>query len=128
MGATGGRHLAGTPPGADRCRWARAGICCAGDAGRPASPYRCLSLLPSVPANVDPVTASPAPAWLLLQVLWMGEAEVIRCAGIDAALYLKILRMGEGARLSLVARRRPARGGARAAQWLANAWARRWLH
>lgn len=25
----------------------------------------------------------------------MGEAEVIRCAGIDAALYLKILRMGE---------------------------------
>lgn len=32
-------------------------------------------------------------AWVP-QVLWMGEAEVIRCAGIDAALYLKILRMG----------------------------------
>lgn len=31
----------------------------------------------------------------------MGEAEVIRCAGIDAALYLKILRMGE-ARLPAV--------------------------
>lgn len=24
----------------------------------------------------------------------MSEAEVIRCAGIDAAMYLKILRMG----------------------------------
>ena len=28
------------------------------------------------------------------QVLKMSEAEVIRCAGLDAAMYLKILRMG----------------------------------
>ncbi len=126
MGASGGRHLAGTPPRGSPC-WAllcrRRGQTC------PPIPLPwSRTLLPPVPANLDPVAASPAPAWLLLQVLWMGEAEVIRCAGIDAALYLKILRMGEGARLSLVARRRPARGGAGAAQWLANAWARRWLH
>lgn len=30
-----------------------------------------------------------------LQVLKMSEAEVVRCAGVDAAMYLKILRMGE---------------------------------
>ncbi len=31
---------------------------------------------------------------LLMQVFKMSEAEVIRCAGVDAAMYLKILRMG----------------------------------
>ena len=30
----------------------------------------------------------------LLQVVRMSEAEVIRCAGVDAAMYIKILRMG----------------------------------
>ena len=33
--------------------------------------------------------------WLGLQVLRMSEAEVIRCAGVDAAMYLKVLRCGE---------------------------------
>lgn len=33
------------------------------------------------------------------QVIRMSEAEIIRCAGVDAAVYIKILRMGARARL-----------------------------
>jgi hypothetical protein len=31
---------------------------------------------------------------IAVQVLYMSEADLIRCGGVDAAMYIKILRMG----------------------------------
>ena len=71
-------------------RWQRGG---AGGRECPAPPS--LHAFPPPPRH-PPSTLSPhLPHSPAVQVLYMSEAEVIRCGGVDAAMYIKILRMGE---------------------------------